>query len=249
MIPKLSINNVFKTYPKTQMQILNDISLHVNPGEFVSILGPSGCGKSTLFHIVAGIEKPSSGRITIDSRETTDRSSMTGYMMQNPLLLPWRTVVDNLLLGTDIRGIPKKESKKQAEKLLQQFGLEEYKDFFPAILSGGMKQRVALLRTLLFKQDLLLLDEPFGALDALTRLSCQFWLLDVWKKLRSSILFITHDIAEAILLSDRIYVMSPRPAQIIAECTVDLPRPRKKEDITNKKAVKLEKELMKILMQ
>lgn len=248
MTPKLSIINLTKTFPKTKLSIFNNLSLNVNKGEFVSIVGPSGCGKSTLFHIIAGIEDPTSGSIIFDGQVQRNRKGKSGYMLQNPLLLPWRTVIDNLLLGTDILHQLKKESQKKAEELLQAFGLSEYRNEYPSILSGGMKQRVALLRTILFHQDLLLLDEPFGALDALTRLACQLWLLNVWKKYKSSVLFITHDINEAILLSDRIYVFSKRPAGIIGEFKVDLPHPRKKEDLTSKKAVTLEKKLLQLLL-
>lgn len=248
MTPKLSVINLTKKFPRDNTNVFSDISLHINKGEFVSIVGPSGCGKSTLFHILAGIEKPTSGLIKFDGKVQDDRKGKSGYMFQNPLLLPWRTVLENLLLGTDILKISKKESSKKVEKLLHTFGLSEYKDEYPSVLSGGMKQRVALLRTILFHQDFLLLDEPFGALDALTRLSCQLWLLEVWRKYISSILFITHDISEAILLSDRIYVFSSRPGRIIGEFKVNLTRPRKKEDLINKKAVTLEKKLLQLLL-
>ena len=167
---------------------------------------------------------------------------------QDSLLLPWRTVLDNLVLGTDVLGVKREKSHKQALELLETFGLSQFRDEYPSSLSGGMRQRVALLRTLLFREDLLLLDEPFGALDALTRLSCQLWLLEVWQKKKSSILFITHDIAEAILLSDRIYVMSPRPGRILQELKVGLPRPRKREHLTSNQAMDLEKRLYGLLI-
>lgn len=249
MIPKLLVQDLSKVYPQTKLTILNNISLHVNNGEFVSIVGPSGCGKSTLFHILAGIEEQTSGSISFHGKMIRNRKGKFGYMLQNPLLLPWRTVLDNLLLGTEILHLSKEKSKQKAEELLQTFGLSRYKNAYPHILSGGMRQRVAFLRTLLFRQELLLLDEPFGALDALTRLSCQLWLLDVWKKYQSSILFITHDISEAILLSDRIYVLSDQPGRIIGEFTVSLPRPRRKEDLTSTKARELEKKLLQLLFK
>lgn len=247
MKAKLSVIDLKKDF--VGVKVLNEVSLTVNKGEFVSIVGPSGCGKSTLFHILAGIENETSGKILIDGKIQRNRKGQSGYMMQNHLLLPWRTVIDNLLLGTEILSLNKQETYIKAEKLLKDFGLLEYKNKYPTVLSGGMKQRVALLRTILFHQDLLLLDEPFGALDALTRLSCQLWLLDVWKKYRSSVLFITHDISEAILLSDKIYVMSNRPAKIIGEFKVDLPRPRKMTDLASKKAVVLEKKLLELLLK
>ncbi len=209
---------------------------------------PSGCGKSTLFNIIAGIENQTSGTILIDGTETRDKTGKTGYMLQSPLLLPWRTVEENILLGLDILGKPRDKSKKMADELLQRFGLSHIKNRLPETLSGGMKQRVALLRTILFHQDILLLDEPFGALDALTRLSCQLWLLDVWEKFQSSVLFITHDVREAILLADRILVMSDSPATIIKEIKVNLPRPRETEQLTTKKAIEIEKELISLLI-
>lgn len=247
MTPKLLVKNLSKLYPQTKSSVLEDISIHVASGEFVSIVGPSGCGKSSLFHVLAGIEEPTTGTIMFDGKELKNRKGKSGYMLQNPLLLPWRTVLDNLLLGTEILEKSQKESKQKAKELLQAFGLTTYMYAYPHILSGGMKQRVALLRTILFHQELLLLDEPFGALDSLTRLSCQLWLLDVWKKCKSSILFITHDISEAILLSDRIYVLSSKPGRIIGEFTVPLARPRKKEDLTSIEARNLEKKLLQLL--
>lgn len=248
---KLLVKNLTKNFTNKQqiIHVLDNISLYVNSHEFVSIIGPSGCGKSTLFNIISGIDKLTSGSIRIDGNMNQNRLGKSGYMLQNPLLLPWRTVLDNMLLGQDIQGIPRKESRLKAKELLKTFGLLEFSDGYPQILSGGMKQRIALLRTILFHQDFLLLDEPFGALDALTRLSCQLWLLDVLKTYKSSVLFITHDINEAVLLSDRIYVFSNRPASILGEFVVHLPRPRKKEDVTDKKVVSLEKQLLQLLIQ
>lgn len=250
MLPKVSVKNLSKQFvvDGKLLDVLSSVTLQLKKQEFVSIVGPSGCGKSTIFQILAGIERETSGEISIDGKSGIERRGQTGYMFQDSLLLPWRSVLDNLVLGTDVLGMPRKKSHKQAMELLQTFGLSQFKDVFPAALSGGMKQRVALLRTLLFREDLLLLDEPFGALDALTRLSCQLWLLEVWQKKSSSILFITHDIAEAILLSDRIYVMSPRPGRILQEFKVDLPRPRKREHLTGKIAVDLEKRLYDLLL-
>ncbi|MDE2589405.1 MAG: ABC transporter ATP-binding protein [Patescibacteria group bacterium] len=245
--PKLLLSNITKVYPHAQQLVLDTVSFHVNKGEFVSIIGPSGCGKSTLFHLISGIESQTTGDISFAGEKIRERKGKVGYMFQNSLLLPWRTVLNNLLLGTDIRHIPRTLARKQAVTMLEKFGLASYMHAYPAILSGGMKQRVALLRTMLFHQDLLLLDEPFGALDALTRLSCQLWLLEVWKQVRSSIVFITHDIREAILLSDRIYVMSKRPGRIIGEFSVGLQRPRKPEALQSRQAIMLEKKLFTLL--
>jgi ABC-type nitrate/sulfonate/bicarbonate transport system ATPase subunit len=170
-------------------------------------------------------------------------------MPQQPLLLPWRTVVENVMLGLDVRRVPRKKAEFQAYELLKRFGLADFAQHYPATLSGGMRQRVALLRTVLFNSSFLLLDEPFGALDALTRLSLQMWLLDVWQTFHSSVLFITHDVREAILLSDRIYVLSSRPARVLRVVEVELPRPRRSEQLALAQAVQLEQELTALLMK
>jgi len=262
----LSISHLSKSFGK--LEVLKDISIHLNTGEFVSIIGPSGCGKTTLFDIIAGVEKQTSGKVLLeggldqrpmglwprmDSFQVDVSSGKVGYMLQKPLLLPWRTVEENVSLGLEIKKIEGGRGKKwmleKARNLLDQFGLSSFEKFYPSQLSGGMAQRVALLRTILFHQDFLLLDEPFGALDALTRLSCQLWLQDVVKKFNSNVLFITHDIREAILLSDRIYVLSPRPGRIIDEIPVDLSRPRKPEQLQSKKAEEIEKKLLKLLLK
>ena len=170
-------------------------------------------------------------------------------MPQQPLLLPWRTVEENVMLGLDVRREPQKKARYKAHELLKRFGLVEFAQNYPATLSGGMRQRVALLRTVLFNRSFLLLDEPFGALDALTRLSSQMWLLDLWHEFHSSVLFITHDMREAIFLSDRIYVLSARPAQMLRVVDVDLPRPRRTEHMALEQAVQLEQELITLLLK
>ncbi len=249
--PKLLVQGVTKTFHNgwQHLETLASIDLTVAGGEFVSIIGPSGCGKSTLFNIIAGVEEPSSGEIAIDGEMHGSRAGKTGYMPQQPLLLPWRTVEENVLLGLDVRHIPRKEAHREAYELLKRFGLAEFAENYPSTLSGGMRQRVALLRTVLFKRNFLLLDEPFGALDALTRLASQMWLLNVWEEFHSSVLFITHDVREAILLSDRIYVLSARPARVLRVVEVNLPRPRKPEHLALMQAVQLEQELVTLLMK
>src|SRR5436305_8974519 len=231
--PKLSVQGVTKDFysGRKRLKTLERVDLTVNTGEFVSLIGPSGCGKSTLFNIIAGVESPTSGLIAIDGNANALRAGKTGYMPQQPLLLPWRTVEENVMLGLDVRHVAHKKAQHEAFELLKRFGLVEFAQNCPATLSGGMRQRVALLRTVLFNRSFLLLDEPFGALDALTRLSSQMWLLDLWQEFHSSVLFITHDVREAIFLSDRIYVLSARPAQVLRVVDVDLPRPRKTEHI------------------
>jgi ABC-type nitrate/sulfonate/bicarbonate transport system ATPase subunit len=170
-------------------------------------------------------------------------------MPQQPLLLPWRTVEENVMLGLDVKHIPRKKAQQEARELLKRFGLAEFAQNYPSTLSGGMRQRVALLRTVLFNRSFLLLDEPFGALDALTRLSAQMWLLDLWQDVHASVLFITHDVREAILLSDRIYVLSARPARVLRVVEVNLPRPRKPEHLALERAVQLEQELVALLLK
>ncbi len=249
--PKLSLQDVSKFYKagRQQLTVLDHINLTVEDGEFVTIIGPSGCGKSTLFNIIAGVDTVSEGLITLDGLENTTHTGKFGYMPQQPLLLPWRTVEENVMLGLDVRRVPRKQAREEARELLKRFGLIEFTQHYPATLSGGMRQRVALLRTVLFNNAFLLLDEPFGALDALTRLSLQMWLLDLWQSFHSSLLFITHDVREAILLSDRVYVLSARPARVQRVVEVDLPRPRQQEHLASVRANQLEQELLTLLMK
>lgn len=247
MSPKLSIKHLSKAF--TNLEVLKDISLSVKNHEFVSIIGPSGCGKSTLFHIISGIDGATSGEIILDQKIVKDRRGKFGYMPQDASLLSWKTVLENVMLGDTILGKEKKQAKEKAYDLLKKFDLEDFANHYPSKLSGGMQQRVALLRTVLFHPSFLLLDEPFGSLDALTRHEVQMWLLNVYETFHSSILFITHDIQEAILLSDRIYVLSNRPATIVEEVPVNLPRPRRLIDLTKSQAVTLEKKLLSLLMQ
>lgn len=249
--PKLRVQGVTKAFysGRQRLDTLASIELTVAVGKFVSLIGPSGCGKSTLFNIIAGVEEPDSGTIAIDGDSSPDRAGKAGYMPQQPLLLPWKTVEENVMLGLDVRHVPRKQARQEAHELLKRFGLVEFADYYPARLSGGMRQRVALLRTVLFNRTFLLLDEPFGALDALTRLACQMWLLDVWQEFHSSVLFITHDVREAILLSDRIYVLSARPARVLRVVEVDLPHPRKQEYLALEQAVQLEQELLSLLLK
>ncbi len=187
--------------------------------------------------------------IAIDGSAGEARAGKSGYMPQQPLLLPWRTIEENVMLGQDICRTPRKKARQEAYELLKRFGLADFAQNYPATLSGGMRQRIALLRTVLFNHDFLLLDEPFGALDALTRLSSQMWLLDLWQDFHSSVLFITHDVREAILLSDRIYVFSARPGRVLRLVEVDLPRPRQPEQLAWAQSVQLEQELVTLLLK
>ncbi|GCE23036.1 ABC transporter ATP-binding protein [Dictyobacter kobayashii] len=247
---KIELQQISKSFMhgKKRIEVLKPLDMSVAPGEFISIVGPSGCGKSTLFNIIAGLEEASDGTIAIDGEIRRKRTGSIGYMPQRPALMPWRTVEENILLGPDVRRKPRQETQAQARELLLRFGLADFAHQYPSTLSGGMQQRVALLRTVLFHQEFLLLDEPFGALDALTRLKMQMWLLELWESFHSSVLFITHDVREALLLSDKIYVLSMRPATILRVVTVDLPRPRRSAHLAEPGAVRLEQELLGLLL-
>jgi len=242
-----NLSKQFKRPDNTQLNVINDISLHVSEKEIVSIIGPSGCGKSTLFNMISGIESQNTGIIRINGKIEKNRQGMFGYMFQDPLLFPWRTVLENVMVGYEIKNVKKETARKNTYRLLKEFGLSEYSGFYPHAISGGMKQKTALLRTVAFNSSLLLLDEPFGSLDAITRSALHLYLLNLWKKLKLTILFTTHDIREAIFLSDRIYVLSKKPTHIIRCLDVDLPRPRKILDFTSPVFVRLEKKLIGLL--
>ena len=206
--------------------VLKNINLSVKDGEFVTILGPSGSGKSTLFHLIGGILQPDTGHIYLNNKDITGTKGHISYMPQAPSLFPWRTILDNVMLGQELSG--KKEIEK-AIAMLNKASLSSFMDEYPSALSGGMKQRASFIRALLSAKDLLLLDEPFGALDEFTRLDMQKWLLSIWEEYKRTVLFITHNIEEALFLSDRILILSANPASIIKEMIVPFPRPRNPE--------------------
>lgn len=246
---KLKISGVSKTFNRNgkDIQALTAVDFSVKDGKFVSLIGPSGCGKSTLFNIIAGLLPPTAGEVLADGRNIVGRAGTVGYMLQKDMLLPWRTVLDNILLGLEIRGIPHGKAVGRAMPLIAQYGLKGFEKQYPDELSGGMRQRAALLRTLLYDRDVLLLDEPFGALDAQTRLHMQNWLLEIWRDFKKTVLFVTHDIDEAIYLSDEIYVFTARPGRIQAFIKVPLPRPRKLEDMASPVFVELKHRLLGLL--
>ena len=217
----LQVEGVSKTFGgRRPLETLRDVNLHVERGEFVSLVGPSGCGKSTLFSLIAGVESLSAGRITVGGETDADRRRLSvGYMFQKDLLFPWRSLLDNAALGLEV-SIGRTTARERARALLPRFGLEGFEQHRPAELSGGMRQRVALLRTLLLERPLLLLDEPFAALDALTRRELQTWLRETWSSGSQGALLVTHDVREALVLSDRVYVMSPLPGTIVDEIEV-----------------------------
>lgn len=226
--PSIAVESVTKRYESRRrpaVLALDRLDFRVERHEFVSIVGPSGCGKSTLMLLVAGLIPPSTGVIRVDGQVVKKPITNVGTVFQQDLLLPWRTALGNVMLQYDVRG-KVKDSQERALALLRQVGLEEFTDAYPSALSGGMRQRVALCRAWVHDAPLLLMDEPFGALDALTRQAMNYELLALWETARKTVVLITHSIPEAVLLSDRVFVMSPRPGQILEELTIDLPRPR-----------------------
>ncbi len=226
--PKLRVDNASMTFktPGGVFRALAPVTLSIPPGRFVSLIGPSGCGKSTIFNIIAGLIEPTSGAVLIDGIDATGTIGRVGYMLQKDLLLPWRSVLDNVILGMEIQGVPLREARGRALPLLQRYGLSGFEHLYPSALSGGMRQRAALLRTLLFDTDVILLDEPFGALDAQTKLQMQEWLMQLWADFGKTVVFVTHDIEEAIFLSDEVHVMATRPGRIIETIPVPIERPR-----------------------
>ena len=249
--PKLSVSNLYKGYRLhgLPVPVLAGVSLTAMPREFVTLIGPSGSGKSTLFNLIVGLEEPDAGEICINGCTHSSRIGLVGYMPQRDLLLPWRSVLDNVILGPEMAGVPRRQAQAEAREYLPLFGLQGFAGAYPATLSGGMRQRAALLRTFLCHKEIMLLDEPLGALDALTRAEMQEWLLEVWSARvgGQTILFITHDVEEAVFLSDRVYVLTPRPAQIAAELQISLPRPRRRNMVTTPAFIALKETLLAAL--
>jgi ABC-type nitrate/sulfonate/bicarbonate transport system ATPase subunit len=243
--PLLELRGLSKRFGA--VQALDGFGLDVQPGEFVTVVGPSGCGKSTLFNIVAGLDEPDDGGILRFKGRGCHAKELLGqvsFMPQRDLLLPWRNVVDNAILANEIEGANRREARAKALSMLPEFGLAGFEKQYPHQLSGGMRQRVALMRTFLFERELMLLDEPFGALDALTRSMMQRWLLDVWQRHRRTILFITHDVDEAIFLGDRVVVMTARPGAVKLMREVNLPRPRAPELLTSPEFTAIKREVL-----
>ncbi|WP_439154745.1 ABC transporter ATP-binding protein [Yoonia sp.] len=241
----LDIKNVSVTLGGSA--VLDDISMHVAKGEFVSILGPSGAGKSTIFRLLTGAVQHGCGTITCNGLPLSATRQAFGFMPQRDALMPWRRIIDNLTLGLEVQGIRRKEARAQVSPLLAEFGLEGFARHYPAQLSGGMRQRAALLRTIAQNRPVQLLDEPFGALDALTRTHMQAWFEKRWRAARWTTLLVTHDVREAVALSDRIYVLSRRPACVIAQVHVSAPRPRLGHPVSAE-AHAIEAQLLEILL-
>ncbi|WP_295980852.1 ABC transporter ATP-binding protein [uncultured Variovorax sp.] len=247
--PMLELVNVWKRFGEAQARTVavSSVNLRIAKGEFVTLVGPSGCGKSTLFNMIAGLLPPDDdGSLLFGGAPQRDGQLLgkVSFMPQRDLLFPWRTVLDNAILALEVEGVPRKEARERARAMLPEFGLAGFAGHYPHQLSGGMRQRVALMRTFLFERDLMLLDEPFGALDALTRSRMQHWLLDIWARHRRTVLFITHDIDEAIVLGDRVLVMSARPGTVKSETLIDLPRPRDPSVVLTPEFIRIKQRLL-----
>lgn len=234
---KILLKNISKSFD--DMEILKNINIEVNEGELVSILGPSGSGKSTIFNILTNIIKSDNGEVKIDGK--------LSYMYQKDMMVPWKKVIDNIGIPLIFKGKSKKEAREEVKKHIDEFGLSGFEYKYPSQLSGGMKQRANFLKTYLTSNDIILLDEPFGALDSITRRKMQKWLLDLTKEMNSTILFITHDIEEAILLSNRIYIISEKPAVIKGEIKINLPEERNEEIVTSEEFIKIKKDIISLM--
>jgi len=246
---QIEVRNFSLSYDSIEgpVQAVTDTQIHVKPGEFVSIVGPSGCGKSTLLNAVAGFLKPTTGIVTVDGERVNGPSAERGMVFQQYSLFPWKTVRENVEFGLKMRGMPRSQRERAARTLLGLAGLEAFEKHYPEKLSGGMKQRVGIVRALATGPKVLLLDEPFGALDALTRSMMQRWLLDVWSRHRRTIIFVTHDIDEAIFLGDRVLVMAARPGRITLDETVPLARPRDAAVVTSPEFMAIKRKLLSVI--
>lgn len=241
---RLDLKNLRKSFGPTE--VLADISLSVLSGEFVSILGPSGAGKSTILQLLTGASTADAGQIRFDGEPLSSSQHRFAFMPQGDALMPWRRIIDNTTLGLEVAGLSRTAARARVAPLFAEFGLAGFENHYPAQLSGGMRQRAALLRTVVQQRPMLLLDEPFGALDALTRAQMQRWLATMWTRHRWTVLLITHDVREAVLLSDRIYVLSARPARVAHEFQVPLEHPR--QGAGSPELAAIEVEILKTLL-
>jgi ABC-type nitrate/sulfonate/bicarbonate transport system ATPase subunit len=248
--PKIRVNQIshsFVVEENKHVAVLDDISFDVQEGSFVCILGPSGCGKSTLFNIIAGLMPPTSGAIYLHDQNIINRTGLVGYMFQKDLLLPWRSVIENIVIGTEVQGRDQTKSIARAREYIVKYGLAGFEDYYPRHLSGGMRQRAAFLRTMMLDNEVMLLDEPFGALDAQTRMSMQEWLHEVWRDSKKTIIFITHDVDESLFLAEEVLVLSYRPSHILKKIQVPLPEKRDYSMMADLEILKLRGELLSML--
>ncbi|MRX74084.1 ATP-binding cassette domain-containing protein [Bacillus lacus] len=242
----LRLQNISKVYEGAAEEViaLESVDAEVAQGEFISIIGPSGCGKSTLLDIISGVQLPTGGTLSYQGEDIAGKVGVAAYMPQSDVLFPWRTIINNVILPLELSGIPKKEAMERAGELLEKFGLAGFKDSYPFMLSGGMRQRANFLRTYLTGKKLLLLDEPFGRLDAITRMELQEWLLHICSAEKLTVLLITHDVDEAIFMSDRIYALSKRPGKVVANRQVMADRPRDRQFFLTREFLHLKEELL-----
>jgi NitT/TauT family transport system ATP-binding protein len=225
MTHALEAAGIGKTYDTADgpLTVLRDLAFHVDRGELISFVGPSGCGKSTLFNVITGLLSPSTGTIRVHGEDTTGRTSPSiGYVLQKDLLFPWRTVMENVVLGLEVNGVKKREARARAAHLFETYNLTGFEDKYPASLSGGMKQRAALMRTMVMDPDIILMDEAYKALDYPLKIALESELLETARAAGKTVIFVTHDIEEAVTMSDRVYVMKARPGEIVDEIRVDL---------------------------
>lgn len=242
---KLVVEHISKSYD--DKKVIQDVSLKVYEGEIVCLLGVSGVGKTTLFNIISGLWLPDQGRVLLDNRDITGEAGHISYMFQKDLLLPYKTVLDNVSFPLVIRGETKKMAREKAHRYFKAFGIDGNQDKYPHQLSGGMRQRAALLRTYLFSQKVALLDEPFSALDAITKSAMHSWYLKVMEDIRLSTLFITHDIDESIILSDRIYIMTGKPGRITGEIKIECEKPRGEQFILSNQFINYKRHILDLL--
>ena len=247
----IEIEGITKTFARDNhvVQAVKEVYLSIQRGEFVTILGPSGCGKTTLLHMVGGFEEPTSGTITIEGQPVEGPGRDRGMVFQDATLFPWRTALANIAWPMEVEGISKGEAKSRAKELLAKVGLEKFENAYPGELSGGMRQRAALARTLAMEPSVLLMDEPFGSLDAQTREDMQEELMRLWQASDLTVIFITHDISEAIFLGDRVVVMGAAPGRILEDIQIDLGRPRTAETRENAKILEYRAQLWLLLKQ
>lgn len=244
----ITVKNLCKTYPgQPPVLALDRIDLDVAPGDFVALLGPSGCGKSTLLNLIAGFEPVTSGLLHVDQQPVAAPGPDRGVVFQEAALFPWLTVWENVIFGPRVQGLPKQDYEARAHEMLKIVGLSDFKNHLPVQLSGGMRQRVGIARILTLGSRVLLMDEPFGALDAQTRLTMQELLLTVWQQLKPTIIFVTHDIDEAIFLANTIYVMSARPGRIQQKIEVPLARPRTVADTASESFSALKLQILNLI--
>jgi len=242
---KIKIQNIKKTFEGgNKVVALKDVNLDINENEFAVILGPSGCGKSTLLYLLAGFEKPTSGKIILNEKIIKKPGPDRGFVFQDFALYPWKTVLKNITFGLELKGVSKKEAEKESMKYIKMVGLEGFEHAYPHTLSGGMKQRVGIARALVYRPEVLLMDEPFGALDAQTRKQMQIELEKIWEQTQKTVVFVTHSVIEAVYLADKVFVMTARPGKVKGVVEVNLPRPR---DYTDENFLKVREKILDIL--